>query len=143
VHLAQERASRGEPAHYGELIVRLMRVAFGRNAVIEDRLAGERDTSVQELQRLREDVIATALASAAPWRRRRLRADLESRFAAARFPFRHDRHVPALIVRGTAGEASLDPTFRSETPWPTERKRALIERGYTLTDEALAQNPAR
>ena len=142
VRFAQERASRGEPAHYGELIVRLMRVAFGRNAVIEDRLAGERDTSVQELQRLREDVIATALASAAPWRRRRLRADLESRFAAARFPFRHDRHVPALIVRGTAGEASLDPTFRSESPWPAERKRALIERGYTLTDEALAQNPA-
>ena len=85
-------------------------------------------------------MIATALASAAPWRRRRLRADLESRFAAARFPFRHDRHVPALIVRGTAGEASLDPTFRSETPWPAERKRALIERGYTLTDEALAQD---
>ena len=28
VRLAQERASRGEPAHYGELIVRLMRVAF-------------------------------------------------------------------------------------------------------------------
>ena len=142
VRLAQERASRGEPAHYGELIVRLMRVAFGRNAVIEDRLAGERDTSVQELQRLREDVIATALASAAPWRRRRLRADLESRFAAARFPFRHDRHVPALIVRGTAGESSLDPTFRSDTPWPVERKRALIDRGYALTDEALAQNPA-
>jgi len=87
-------------------------------------------------------VIATAIASAAPWRRRRLRADLESRFAAARFPFRHDRHVPALIVRGTAGDASLDPTFRSETPWPAELKRALIERGYALTDEALAQNPA-
>jgi predicted acylesterase/phospholipase RssA len=142
VHLAQERASRGEPAHYGELIVRLMRVAFARNAVVEDRLAGERDTSVQELQRLREDVIATATRSAAPWRRRQLRADLEARFAAARFPFRHDRHVPALIVRGTAGESSLDPTFRSDTPWPTELKRALIERGYALTDEALTKDPA-
>jgi predicted acylesterase/phospholipase RssA len=142
LRLAQDRASRGEPAHYGELIVRLMRVAFARNAVVEDRLAGERETSVRELRLLREDVIATAIASATPWRRRRLRADLESRFAAARFPFRHDRHVPALIVRGTAGEASLDPTFRSEIPWPAERKRALIERGYTLTDEALAQNPA-
>ena len=140
VRLAQERASRGEPAHYGELIVRLMRVAFARNAVVEDRLAGERETSVRELRLLREDVISTSIASAAPWRRRRLRADLESRFAAARFPFRHDRHVPALIVRGTAGEASLDPTFRSESPWPAECKRALIERGYTLTDEALAQD---
>ena len=141
LRLAQERASRGEPAHYGELIVRLMRVAFARNAVVEDRLAGERETSVLELRLLREDVIATAIASAAPWRRRRLRTDLESRFAAARFPFRHDRHVPALIVRGTAGDASLDPTFRSETPWPAELKRALIERGYALTDEALAQDP--
>ena len=35
VRLAQERASRGEPAHYGELIARLMRVAFARNAVVE------------------------------------------------------------------------------------------------------------
>ena len=33
VRLAQERRPRGEPAHYGELIVRLMRVAFARNAV--------------------------------------------------------------------------------------------------------------
>jgi predicted acylesterase/phospholipase RssA len=142
VRLAEERASRGEPAHYGELIVRLMRVAFARNAVVEDRLAGERHTSVQELQRLREDVIATATTSAAPWRRRQLRVDLEARFAEARFPFRHDRHVPALIVRGTAGESSLDPTFRSDTPWPAEQKRELIARGYTLTDEALAKDPA-
>jgi predicted acylesterase/phospholipase RssA len=39
VRLAQDRASRGEPAHYGELIVRLMRVAFARNAVVEERRA--------------------------------------------------------------------------------------------------------
>ena len=58
---------------------------------------------------------------------------------AARFPFRHDRHVPTLIVRGSAGSDSLDPTFRGERPWPVERKRALIERGYALTDEALQQ----
>jgi len=137
VRLAQERSSRGEPAHYGELIVRLMRVAFARNAVVEERIAEERDTSVRELQRLHEDVIETTVAAAAPWRRRRLQADLESRFAAARFPFRHDRYVPALVVRGTAGDASLDPTFRSETPWPQNLKRALIDRGYQLTEAAL------
>ena len=141
VRLAQERSSRGEPAHYGELIVRLMRVAFARNAVMEERIAHERDTSVQELHRLQEDVTATALAAARPWRRRRLRAELDARFAAARFPFRHDRHVPALIVRGTAGHASLDPTFRSEAPWPTELKHVLVERGYALTDVALAAQP--
>ena len=142
VRLAQERSSRGEPAHYGELIVRLMRVAFARNSVVEERIAEERDTSVQELRRLRDDVTAAALTAAPPWRRKRLRSELDARFAAARFPFRHDRHVPVLIVRGSAGEASLDPTFRSEAPWPVELKRALIERGYALTDAALARDLA-
>jgi hypothetical protein len=141
VRLAQERASRGEPAHYGELIARLMRVAFARNAVIEERLASERETSVAELRSLRTDVTGTAVAAAPPWRRAKLRAELDARFAAARFPFRHDRHVPTLIVRGTAGPHSLDPTFRSESPWPVELKRALIERGYTLAGEGLAANP--
>jgi len=140
VRLAQERASRGEPAHYAELIVRLMRVAFARNAVVEERFARERETSVEELRRLREDVTAAAIEAAAPWRRTRLRAELDARFAAARFPFRHDRHVPALIVRGSAGDAGLDPTFRSDAPWPTELKRALVERGYALTDVALARS---
>ena len=139
VRLAQDRAARGEPAHYGELIVRLMRVAFARNAVVEERLALERETSVAELQRLREDVTRVALAAAPRWRRARLRSELAARFEAARFPFRHDRHVPTLIVHGTAGPHSLDPTFRSDAPWPEERKRALIERGYALTDEALGK----
>jgi predicted acylesterase/phospholipase RssA len=137
VRLAQARAARGEPAHYGELIVRLMRVAFSRNAVIEERLAAERETSVAEFRSLREDVTGTAVAAAAPWRRKRLREELDARFAAARFPFRHDRHVPTVIVRATSGSDSLDPTFRSDAPWPTRTKRALVERGYALTDDAL------
>jgi NTE family protein len=142
VRLAQERASRGEPAHYGELIVRLMRVAFARNAVLEERLALERETSVAELTRLRTDVVAAAVSAAPPWRRRRLREKLEARFVAARFPFRHDRHVPTLIVRSSPGEDRLDPTFRSDRPWPKQHKRSLIERGYKLTDEALTTNRA-
>jgi predicted acylesterase/phospholipase RssA len=140
IQLAQERAARGEPAHYGELIVRLMRVAFARNAVVEERLAAERETSVRELRLLREEVTRTALTAAPPWRRRRLRSELDARFDAARFPFRHDRHVPTVIVRGSAGSESLDPTFRGDTPWPDDRKRALIKRGYDLTDEALANS---
>jgi predicted acylesterase/phospholipase RssA len=140
VRLAQERAARGEPAHYGELVVRLMRVAFSRNSVVEERLAAERETSVAELRSLREDVNAIALAAAAPWRRPRLRASLDARFAAARFPFRHDRHVPTLIVRATSGADGLDATFRGDRPWPAAAKRALIARGYALTDEAL-QHP--
>lgn len=138
IRLAQERATRGEPAHYGELIVRLMRVAIARNTVLEERLAAERETSVAELQRLREDVVARAVAAAPPWRRRGLREALEERFAAARFPFRHDRHVPLVIVRGSPGEHALDPTFRGDEPWPLERKHGLIERGYRLADEALS-----
>ena len=142
VRLAQERASRGEPAHYGELIARLMRVAFARNAVIEERLASERETSVAELRSLRD-----GRHRARPLRRLRhgvVRSSAPSSMPASqrrRFPFRHDRHVPTLIVRGTAGPHSLDPTFRSESPWPVELKRALIERGYTLAGEGLAANP--
>jgi predicted acylesterase/phospholipase RssA len=138
LRLAEDRAGRGEPAHYGELIVRLMRVAIARNTFLEERLAEERDTSVTEFQRLRSQVISTAV-DAAPMRRRdALRSELEELFSSARFPFRHDRHVPSLIVRSAPGEDSLDPTFRSEETWPEERKRALIDRGYRLTEEALA-----
>lgn len=140
VRLAQERAARGEPAHYGELVVRLMRVAFARNAVVEERIARDRDTSVVELRRLREDVIELSVAAAAPWRRKTLRAALAARFAEARFPFRHERHVPALIVRATVAERTLDPTFRPDATWPEERKRELIDRGYELTSEALARD---
>jgi predicted acylesterase/phospholipase RssA len=141
LRLAQERAARGEPAHYGELIVRLMRVAFARNAVVEERLAAERATSVAELQSLKDDVTTAAVAAAPRWRRKALRAQLDARFEAARFPFRHEREVRTIVVRGTSGEDSLDPTFRGDTPWPEERKRALIDRGYTLTDEALERSP--
>jgi predicted acylesterase/phospholipase RssA len=138
VRLAEERVARGEPAHYGELIVRLMRVAIARNTVLEERLAAERETSVAELQRLRSEVVEAAVAAAPRRRRSELRAELEGIFGSARFPFRHDRHVPTLVVRATPGEDGLDPTFRGDEPWPEERKRALIERGYRLTDEALA-----
>ena len=141
LRLAEDRVSRGEPAHYGELIVRLMRVAIARNTFLEERLAEERDTSVTELQRLRAEVISAAVESAPRRRRKALRIELNRIFASARFPFRHDRHVPSLIVRAAPGEDSLDPTFRSDEAWPDERKRALIERGYRLTDDALAALP--
>jgi predicted acylesterase/phospholipase RssA len=141
VRLAEERAARGEPAHYAELIIRLMRVAIARNTVLEERLAEERETSVQELQRLRSEVIEAAVAAAPRRRQDELRAELEKVFASARFPFRHDRHVPTVVVRATPGDAGLDPTFRGDEPWPDERKRALIDRGYRLTDEALAERP--
>jgi predicted acylesterase/phospholipase RssA len=139
--LAEERVERGEPAHYGELVVRLMRVAVARNTVLEEQLAEDRETSVAELQRLREDVISTAVAAAPRRHRERLRAELDAIFASARFPFRHDRHVPMLVVRATSGDDGLDPTFRGEDPWPDERKQALIDRGYRLADAGLESTP--
>ncbi len=141
IRLAEERAARGEPAHYAEMIVRLMRVAIARNTVLEERLATERDTSVSALHRLREDVISAAVDAAPKRRRGSLRSELEAIFATAQFPFRHDRQVPSLIVRATPGDDALDPTFRGDEPWPEERKRALIARGYQLTDDALAADP--
>jgi predicted acylesterase/phospholipase RssA len=137
VRLAEERVARGEPAHDAELIIRLMRVAIARNTVLEERLADERETSVAELHRLREQVVEAAVASAPRRKRDAVQAELEAIFASARFPFRHDRHVPSVVVRATPGDDFLDPTFRGDEPWPDERKRALIERGYRLTDAAL------
>jgi hypothetical protein len=106
--------------------------------VLEERLADDRETSVAELHRLREDVISAAVSAAPRRQRERLRAELDEIFASARFPFRHDRHVPTLVVRANPGDEGLDPTFRGDEPWPDERKQALIERGYRLTDTGLA-----
>ncbi len=142
IQLAEERASRGEPAHYAELIVRLMRVAIARNTVLEERLATERDVSVAELRRIREEVVASAVAAAPRRKRARLREELEAIFSSADFPFRHERHVPSLIVRGSPGENALDPSFRADETWPDERKRALVDHGYRLTDDAVEAAPA-
>jgi predicted acylesterase/phospholipase RssA len=134
---AEARQARGEPAHLPEMIMRLMRVAVARNTELEERHAGERDASVRELESLRRDVTEIAAASAAPWRRRRAREAVEQRFAAARFPFRHDRVLPTVIVRGDAGPHALDPAFRQGLEWSEESKRALMQRGYELTDASL------
>jgi predicted acylesterase/phospholipase RssA len=133
---AERRSERGEPAHLGEMIVRLMRIAIARNTVLEVRVAEEKDASVRELVALRDDVLALAAAAAPPWRRRRLRADLEARFREARFPFGGDRDLPRIVVSADPGEHALDPSFRG--PWPEERKRGLIDRGRAHAEQALA-----
>jgi len=137
VRAAEERQARGEPAHLPEMIARLMRVTVARNTTLEVRFAEEKDASVRELASLREDVLAAARRNAVPWRRRRAQREVEDRFAAARFPFRHDRALPLRIVSGSAGELALDAGFRPGLEWPLETKRALIERGRRLADDAL------
>jgi predicted acylesterase/phospholipase RssA len=139
IRLAEERAHRGEPAHYPELIIRLMRVAVARNTVLEERLSAEWDLSVRELHRLRDEVVEAAVSAAPRRRRSRLRAELVALFAEAEFPFRHEHAIDRLIVRAAPGEDGLDPTYRGE--WDEGSKLALIARGYRLTDEELARSP--
>lgn len=137
VRAAEERQQRGEPAHLAEMIARLMRITISRNTTLEVRSAEEKDVSVRELEALRADILASARRNASPWRRRRAVREVDERFAAARFPFRHDRALPLTVVSGSAGELALDPSFRSGLEWPLETKRALIERGWRLADDAL------
>jgi len=66
---------------------------------------------------------------------------LDEIFGAARFPFRHDRDVPTLIVRAAPGDDGLDPTFRGDEPWPDERKRALIEPRLSAHRPRAGANP--
>jgi predicted acylesterase/phospholipase RssA len=139
---AEERQERGEPPHLPDMILRLMRVTVARNTELEVRSAREKDDSVQALADLREEVLETVRRAAAPWRRRAAVAKVEEQFADARFPFRHDRALPATIVRGDPGELALDATFRAGLEWPVETKQALIERGYEQTHAALAEHRA-
>lgn len=135
---AEEREARGEPPHMVDMIRRLMRITVVRSTVLEERTAAEKDASIAELERLRADVLALAERHV---RRRRDREELvgalEARFGAAKFPFRHDRLIPRVTVRGTVGEISLEPGGRKQKPWTEEAKRALIDRGYLLADAEL------
>jgi hypothetical protein len=88
---------------------------------------------MRELRDLRADVVRAAGEQGGP----ELAAEIEGRFARARFPFRHDRLIPRITVAGSVGEISLEPGFRKSKPWTLEAKRALIGHGYALTDEQL------
>jgi predicted acylesterase/phospholipase RssA len=136
---AEERAERGEPAHLVDMIVRLMRVSILRNNALEERFANEKDQSIRELEALRDDVLALLRKHVrGAGRRERLTQAVADRFALARFPFRHDRLVPRITVHASAGEVSLDPGLRNQSPWTEEAKRTLITRGYELTDRELS-----
>jgi hypothetical protein len=134
---AEERAERGEPAHWGDMIVRLMRVAVMQNTVIEERYAGEKDDSIRALAELREEVVELVRAQGGR-RGERLARAVDERFAAAQFPFRRDRLVPRITVSGTAGDVSLETGVRNPKPWTLEAKRRLIMRGWDLLDAELA-----
>ena len=136
---AEERAERGEPAHLADMLARLGRISINRNTVLEERTAREKDESIAELASLRTDirgVLETTVAD--PGERAAAQREVEERFAAAQFPFRHDRLVPRIAVVGSVGLVSLDPGLRSQKPWTESAIRSLIARGYELADAQLS-----
>jgi predicted acylesterase/phospholipase RssA len=135
---AEERGLRGEPAHWGDMIVRLMRVAVQQNTVLEERFARETDEAIAELEALRADVAAIVRREGGR-RAERLSQVVDERFARARFPFLRERLVPRIAVQSTAGEISLETGARNVKPWSESEKRALIARGYSLLDELLRE----
>jgi hypothetical protein len=135
---AEERGARGEPAHWPDMIVRLMRVAIQQNTVQEEQVARDRDEALRALTALREDVDAIVRREGGR-RGARLAHAVDERFASARFPFLGDRAIPRIAVQSTAGEVSLETGLRNPTPWTEEAKRSLIRRGYDLLDELLVE----
>lgn len=135
---AEERGTRGEPAHWPDMIVRLMRVAIQQNTVLEERMARDKDEALAALEQLRLDIHAIVEQEGGRRGGRVARA-VDERFASARFPFLGDRVIPRIAVQSSAGEVSLETGLRHPRPWTEEEKLALIERGYRLLDDMLVE----
>jgi predicted acylesterase/phospholipase RssA len=134
---AEQRDARGEPAHWGDMIVRLMRVTVQQNTMLEERSSREKDAELAVLSALRDDVDAIVRREGGRRGERIARAVAEC-FAAAEFPFLGDRLIPRIAVQGTAGEITLETGLRHAHPWPEDEKLELISRGYALLDDVLA-----
>ncbi len=135
---AEERVARGEPAHWADMIVRLMRVAIQQNTVLEERMARDKDEALVALETLREDVQKIVRRDGGRRGDRVARA-IDERFAGAKFPFLGDRLIPRIAVQSSADEVSLETGLRNPKPWSEQEKRLLIARGYALLDDVLAE----
>jgi predicted acylesterase/phospholipase RssA len=135
---AEERGERGEPAHWPDMIVRLMRVAIQQNTLLEERVARDKDAALRALAELRRDV-GTIVRAEGGRRGDRVARAVDERFDSAKFPFLGDRAIPRIAVQSTAGEVSLETGLRNPRPWTEEAKRSLIRRGYDLLDELLVE----
>jgi predicted acylesterase/phospholipase RssA len=138
---AEKRDARGEPAHWGDMIVRLMRVAVQQNTLLEERMARDKDEALVALAALREDVESIVQREGGR-RATRIARAVDDRFASARFPFLGDRLIPRIAAQGTAGEISLETGLRRPQPWGIDEKHQLIARGYAMLDEVLAARDA-
>src|SRR3954451_20410681 len=135
---AEERVVRGEPAHWADMVVRLMRVVIQQNTVLEERVARDKDEALGALAKLREDM--TAIVRRDGGRRGdQLARAIDEHFASAPFPFLGDRLIPRIAVQSSAGEVSLETGLRNPKPWTEDEKRLLIARGYRLLDDVLAE----
>jgi predicted acylesterase/phospholipase RssA len=134
---AEERDRRGEPAHQAEMLVRLNRAAIMRNVLLEEETADARDSSIRELEELRADVLALVDRHVPRSARAEARRSVAARFDAASFPFRRERPLRRITVRGSVGEISLEPGLRRQRPWTVAEKRSIIARGYELASEEL------
>ena len=134
---AEERESRGEPAHQAEMVVRLNRAAIMRNVLLEEETADARDSSIRELEALRDDVLALVRRRVPRSARADVEREVADRFDGAPFPFRRERPLRRITVRGSVGDVSLEPGFRRQHPWTAADKRALISRGYELAAREL------
>ena len=135
---AEQRDARGEPAHWGDMIIRLMRVAVQQNTLLEERVARDKDEALAALAALREDVDAIVRREGGR-RGAQIAREVEARFGSARFPFLGDRLIPRIAVQGTSGEITLETGLRRPRPWGEDENRELIARGYALLDEMLAE----
>jgi len=136
---AEQRDARGEPAHWADMIVRLMRVTVQQNTLLEERFARDKDEDIAALAALRKDVDAIVRREGGR-QGERIAAAVAERFAAAEFPFLSDRLIPRIAVQGSAGEITLETGLRRPQPWPEAEKRELIARGYALLDDVLANS---
>jgi predicted acylesterase/phospholipase RssA len=134
---AEERDRRGEPAHQAEMLIRLNRAAIMRNTLVEEETADARDSSIRELDALREAILALVQRHVPRSERAEAARAVSERFEAAPFPFRRGRAVRRITVRATVGEVSLEPGLRRQRPWTAADKRAIIQRGYELADLEL------
>jgi hypothetical protein len=143
VRLAQERAARGEPAHYGELIVRLMRVAFARtrSSRSASRRSGRRPCGAPCSARGRH---AHRRAAAPPWRRTRL-----ARSSTPASSPRGSRSATSASSRRSscAARSARRASIRRSAATARGRTSASARssmRGYALTDQGARRvNPLR
>jgi len=131
---AESRDRRGEPAHYIDMITRLMRLSVLRGTALEERHADQTDQSIHELERLARELPQLVREHGAS---EELAQVIEQRVLGSEFPFQRERALPRITVRGREEGVALESRVRRGAEWTEPAKRALIQRGYDLTDAEL------